>query len=141
MYTVRKATRKDIKFVKDNLRKEDMEKYGLTEQEYRRAIKLSEDKADSVVAWVMDGVTHAIGGFKYDRNSFKTSVWAITTPLTDKHPKEVIQAGKEFIDSFEGHALTCCINPTDKRVVKLVESLGFKPHIKLASIRQFFIKE
>lgn len=141
MYTVRKAQREHISFVKNNIRQDDMERRGLTREQYRRALKLSIENSDEIFAWVKDGKAHAIGGFKYNLESLKTSVWAVTTPLTDNHAKDVIKAGRDFIDSFRGHELYALIDPEDERVVKLVEAIGFKPSVQIAPNKQFFNKE
>lgn len=140
-YAAIKATRKHIKFVKDNIRMTDAEALGVSREQYRKGIKLSIDISDEVFAFVMNGKAHAIAGYKYDPENERTSVWAVTTPLTDGNAKAVITSGKQFIDSFKGHNLYCCINPKDERVVKLVETLGFSRSVQVSPTRQFFNKE
>lgn len=140
-YTAVKATQKHIKFVKDNIRTADAESLGVSKEQYRRGIKLSIDMSDEVFAFVLEGKAHAIAGYTYNRDKDRTSVWAVTTPLTDDQSKDVIESGKQFIDSFKGHNLYCCINPQDERVVKLVEILGFARSVQVSPMRQFFTKE
>lgn len=141
MYTVRRADQKNIKAVKDNIRPETLEMSGLTESEFRKAIQKSVKKSTEVFAWIKDGKTHAIGGYSFNDETLRTAIWCVTTPLTDGHAEDVIEAGKQFVDSFRGHRLHALIDPRDARVVKLVQLIGLTPSVHLNPARQFFVKE
>lgn len=140
MYTERKATRKNIREIKDNIRPESLEQMGITVEEFRRAVKASVETSDYVSAFIMNGKCHAIAGYKYNRETFKTAVWAISTPLTDDHGPAIVKAANTFINRLGGE-LYALINPQDPRVVRLMEATGFKPSLHVNPVRQFFVKE